>query len=114
MLTPLVWHVFWKECVLTSLKHCTVGLHLPTKGRLIKHHSRMLSSIENLKKAIRWRAQKGLNLRPALMGHALAALEALNCCKVNLQIRAGNDEVIAFNENLDFSVEELKNMGRKL
>ena len=48
----------------------------------------------------------------ALVEHALAALKARGCEKVNLQIRAGNEEVAAFYEALGFEVEPRTSMGR--
>ena len=50
----------------------------------------------------------------ALVQHALGALRQLGCDKVNLQVRAGNEAVIAFYESLDFSIEARTSMGIKL
>jgi ribosomal protein S18 acetylase RimI-like enzyme len=50
----------------------------------------------------------------ALVQHAIDALHALGCTKVNLQIRAGNTEVTAFYASLGFSVEERVSMGMLL
>jgi ribosomal protein S18 acetylase RimI-like enzyme len=49
-----------------------------------------------------------------LVKAALAELRNLGCEKVNLQVRAGNEAVIAFYEALDFSVEARTSMGIKL
>lgn len=49
-----------------------------------------------------------------LVQEALAALRLLGCDKVNLQVRTGNEAVIAFYESLNFSVEGRTSMGFKL
>lgn len=46
-----------------------------------------------------------------LVGAALDRLAARGCGKVNLQIRAGNTEVVAFYERLGFAVEPRTSMG---
>lgn len=48
----------------------------------------------------------------AMVKHALAALKARGCEKVNLQIREGNEAVAAFYESLGFAVEPRTSMGR--
>lgn len=48
----------------------------------------------------------------ALVNHAVAALKALGCDKVNLQVRAGNEAVVAFYESLGFETEPRVSMGK--
>ena len=50
----------------------------------------------------------------ALVERAVRELEALGCVKVNLQVRAGNAEVVAFYASLGFGVEERVSMGKRL
>jgi ribosomal protein S18 acetylase RimI-like enzyme len=50
----------------------------------------------------------------ALVRAAETRLSALGCPKVNLQVRATNQEVIAFYRRLGYSVEERVSMGRRL
>jgi ribosomal protein S18 acetylase RimI-like enzyme len=50
----------------------------------------------------------------ALMQHAEAALRALGCPKINLQVRATNAAVVAFYRKLGYNVEELTSMGKRL
>ena len=50
----------------------------------------------------------------ALMRAIEAALSALGCTKLNLQIRGGNEAVAAFYRKLGFQVEERVNMGKRL
>ena len=50
----------------------------------------------------------------ALVAAALERLAALGCCKVNLQIRAGNEAVTAFYRKLGFAEEARISMGRTL
>ena len=50
----------------------------------------------------------------ALMHAIEAALSALGCTKLNLQIRAGNEAVAAFYRKLGFQVEERISMGKRL
>jgi len=47
----------------------------------------------------------------ALVRHAVGALHAAGCTKVNLQIRATNLEVRGFYESLGFDAEERLSMG---
>ena len=49
-----------------------------------------------------------------LMEAAEAALQRLGCPKVNLQVRSGNEAVIAFYEGLGYRVEERVGMGKRL
>jgi ribosomal protein S18 acetylase RimI-like enzyme len=57
---------------------------------------------------------RGRGIGAALVEHVVGALADRGCPKVNLQVRADNDAVIAFYERLGFGVEELVNMGRRL
>lgn len=50
----------------------------------------------------------------ALVRHAEAALTALGCPKINLQVRSTNAAVIAFYRTLGYAVEELISMGKLL
>ena len=49
-----------------------------------------------------------------LMRAAEAALRALGCAKINLQVRAANSEAVAFYRQLGYEVEERISMGRAL
>lgn len=57
---------------------------------------------------------RGQGLGTALMCHAEAALSALGCPKINLQILADNQGVAAFYRKLGYSVEERVSMGKRL
>ena len=50
----------------------------------------------------------------ALVRHAEAALRALGCAKVNLQINADNADVVAFYRRLGYQIEERISMGKPL
>lgn len=50
----------------------------------------------------------------ALMSTAEQALLAHGCTKLNLQVRAGNEEVVAFYRALGFELEERVSMGKRL
>jgi len=50
----------------------------------------------------------------ALMNHVEAELKKLGCCKINLQILAGNAEVAAFYQTLGYTIEERISMGKVL
>lgn len=47
-----------------------------------------------------------------MVHHAIAKLQSLGCLKVNLQIRDGNEAVVAFYETLGFDVEQRISMGK--
>lgn len=49
-----------------------------------------------------------------LMAEAELRLLREGCPKVNLQVRAGNDEVVAFYRRLGYDVEEMVSMGKRL
>ncbi len=59
-------------------------------------------------------AHRGRGIGAALVEHVVGELADRGCPKVNLQVRADNDAVVAFYERLGFGVEELVNMGRRL
>ncbi len=50
----------------------------------------------------------------ALMAEAETLLLREGCPKVNLQVRAGNEGVVAFYRRLGYDVEELVSMGKRL
>ena len=50
----------------------------------------------------------------ALMIEAEKKLRRVGCTKINLQVRAGNQEVVAFYETLGYCVEERVSMGKRL
>lgn len=50
----------------------------------------------------------------ALVAHAEAALGALGCLKVNLQVRADNAQARRFYETIGYRVEELVSFGKRL
>jgi ribosomal protein S18 acetylase RimI-like enzyme len=50
----------------------------------------------------------------ALMHSVEERLARLNCLKLNLQIRASNEEVVAFYKRLGYEVEERISMGKRL
>jgi len=58
-------------------------------------------------------AQRG-GVGTALVRDAEARLRALGCVKINLQIRATNQAVIAFYRKLGFDVEDHLSMGKLL
>jgi len=49
-----------------------------------------------------------------LMRRAEASLRARGCSKINLQVRASNESVVAFYRALGYQLEERLNMGRAL
>lgn len=49
-----------------------------------------------------------------LMEHAEKRLKALGCLKINLQVRTGNEAVIAFYEQLGYSVDPVVSMGKRM
>ena len=48
------------------------------------------------------------------MQQAEAALTALGCPKLNLQVRSGNEAVIAFYESLGYSNDQTVSLGKRL
>ena len=57
---------------------------------------------------------RGQGIARALMKRAEAALAALGCVKVNLQVRGGNEGVAAFYGKLGYAVEDRISMGKPL
>ncbi len=49
-----------------------------------------------------------------MMDHVEAKLLALGCPKINLQVRQGNDAVMAFYESLGFTNDACVSMGKRL
>jgi ribosomal protein S18 acetylase RimI-like enzyme len=49
-----------------------------------------------------------------MVEHAVAALAALGCPKVNLQVRASNTAVLAFYERIGFGDDHAVSLGRRL
>ncbi len=49
-----------------------------------------------------------------LMARLESALRDLGCAKINLQVRAGNESVVAFYQRLGYRVEERVSMGKLL
>jgi ribosomal protein S18 acetylase RimI-like enzyme len=58
--------------------------------------------------------RRGQGLGTRLLDHALAALKARGCVKVNLQILESNEAVRRFYEANGFTVEPRLSMGRVL
>lgn len=56
--------------------------------------------------------RRGLGTR--LMARLESALAGLGCLKINLQVRAGNESVVAFYQRLGYSVEERVSLGKLL
>ena len=57
---------------------------------------------------------QGRGLGRRLMAHAEKELEGRGCPKINIQVRATNDDVIAFYEALGYTTETVVNMGKRL
>ena len=49
-----------------------------------------------------------------LMAHAEALLTSAGCPKLSLQVRQGNDAVLAFYEKLGYRVDATVSMGKRL
>lgn len=60
------------------------------------------------------RDYRGRGIGSALVRQVEAALAALGCLKVNLQVHASNAEVVRFYERLGYQVEERVSMGKRL
>ncbi|AJK47477.1 GNAT family acetyltransferase [Burkholderia plantarii] len=60
------------------------------------------------------RETRRLGIGRALMAHAEAALEALGCRKINLQVLPDNDEACRFYAALGYQVEQLVSFGKRL
>ncbi|MBL7187804.1 MAG: GNAT family acetyltransferase [Phycisphaerae bacterium] len=50
----------------------------------------------------------------ALMAHLEEELVKRGCLKINLQVRASNEEVVAFYEKIGYKVEERVSMGKRM
>jgi ribosomal protein S18 acetylase RimI-like enzyme len=59
-------------------------------------------------------SQRRRGIATRLMRDAEATLRALGCPKINLQVRATNQGVVAFYRALGYQVEERLSMGRAL
>jgi len=57
---------------------------------------------------------RGQGIGTALVRRVEAALAALGCLKVNLQVRASNHGVVRFYERIGYDVEERVSMGKRL
>ncbi len=60
------------------------------------------------------RAHRRRGLGTRMMRAAEEGLAALGCPKINLQVRAGNAEVVAFYRSLGYRLEDHASMGRLL
>jgi ribosomal protein S18 acetylase RimI-like enzyme len=58
------------------------------------------------------RRREGLGRR--LMDEAEARLRAAGCPKINLLVRTGNDEAIAFYERIGFVTDDVVGLGKRL
>lgn len=56
--------------------------------------------------------RRGIGAR--LMLQIESALENLGCPKINLQVRAGNESVVAFYRRLGYHIEQRVSMGKRL
>lgn len=56
--------------------------------------------------------QRGLGRQ--LVEAAIERLKAMNCPKINLQIRSSNKDVIEFYQRLGFTIDDVISMGRRL
>ncbi|MFD9701131.1 GNAT family acetyltransferase [Lentzea sp. NPDC059081] len=59
-------------------------------------------------------ARRSTGLGRRLVGHAEAALSALGCPKVQLQVRPDNTDVVEFYERLGYEPYEAINLGKRL
>lgn len=59
-------------------------------------------------------AQRGRGYGRALMAHVEAMLAAIGCPKLNVQVRAGNKEALAFYEKLGYKADEAVSLGKRL
>ena len=55
---------------------------------------------------------KGLGRQ--LMAHLETGLQTLGCPKLNLQVRAGNADVLAFYRSLGYAVDDVVSLGKRL
>ena len=57
---------------------------------------------------------QGQGIGRRIVEEAIDRLQATGCPKINLQIRASNQDVIKFYQRLGFSVEDVISMGKRL
>jgi len=57
---------------------------------------------------------QGQGLGRMLMGKIEATLEAMGCPKVNIVVRSSNEAVLAFYRRLDYSIDEVVSIGKRL
>lgn len=57
---------------------------------------------------------QGRGLGRQLMAHAEAGLNAMGCPKINLQVRAGNSQALAFYRRLGFLQDDVLSLGKRL
>ena len=58
--------------------------------------------------------RRGAGIGRTLMAQFEQRLEALGCPKVNLQVRAGNEDVLAFYRALGYGVDDVVSLGKRL
>jgi len=58
--------------------------------------------------------RQGSGIGRTLMTELEQRLEALGCPKVNLQVRAGNEHVLAFYRALGYGVDDVVSLGKRL
>jgi ribosomal protein S18 acetylase RimI-like enzyme len=56
--------------------------------------------------------QQGLG--QAMMAEVERQLQAINCPKINIQVRSGNQAVIAFYQRLGYAVDDVISLGKRL
>jgi ribosomal protein S18 acetylase RimI-like enzyme len=59
-------------------------------------------------------SRRGAGIGRTLMSEFEQRLEALGCPKVNLQVRAGNQDVLAFYRALGYGVDDVASLGKRL
>ena len=84
---------------------------MPSSGAVIAGFDGVRGWIYHLAVAPAHR-RRGIATR--LMRGAEAALRARGCSKINLQVRATNESVVAFYRALGYQIEERLSMGRAL
>ncbi len=58
--------------------------------------------------------RRGAGIGRRLMAEFEQRLEALGCPKVNLQVRTGNEDVLAFYRALGYGVDDVVSLGKRL
>ena len=56
--------------------------------------------------------QRRKGIGQQLVKHAMQALKAVGCVKVNLQIRSINNQIVSFYESIGFASEDRISMGK--